>query len=363
MNAPMRRRVTASPGARRVSYVCIINPAMLTFPRVYGRAIAARRSGSWTARQLFRRPGIVRKDAGMQEKLEFLIALATEKHFGRAAQVCGVSQPNLSAAIKQLEAGFGLPLVDRGARFIGFTAEGERVLEWARRIVGDYQAMRADVETMKSGLTGSLRLAVVPTALPLVPRLTATLWSLHPGIRIVISSHSSTEILSRLDNLEADAGITYLDNEPLGRVEEVPLYRERYHLVTAVDGPLGDRASVTWEEVATLPLCLLCPTMQNRRIIDRAFAEAGVHVEPKLESNSIVALTSHLVTGVWASVMPRIMAESLLLPPSITTIPIVAPEVTTLIGLVVGKRDPQPPLTAALITDARRIAPQLAMAA
>lgn len=130
----------------------------------------------------------------MQEKLEFLIALATEKHFGRAAQVCGVSQPNLSAAIKQLESTMGVPLVDRGARFIGFTPEGERVLEWARRIVGDYKAMRADVETMKQGLTGTLRLVVVPTALPMVQRLTATVWSMHPGIKITIASHSSTEI-------------------------------------------------------------------------------------------------------------------------------------------------------------------------
>lgn len=299
----------------------------------------------------------------MQDKLEFLIALAKERHFGRAAQVCGVSQPNLSAAIKQLENTLGVPLVDRGARFMGFTAEGERVLEWARRIVGDVRAMHAEVETMKRGLTGSLRLAVVPTALPLVSKLTAAFWALHPGIKIVISSHSSTEILSRLDNLEADAGLTYLDNEPVGHVDEVPLYRERYHLITAADGPLGGRDTVTWEEVATLPLCLLGSNMQNRRIIDRAFSEAGVVAEPKLESNSIVVLSTHLMTGMWATIMPRIMAESLSLPPTIQAIPIVAPEVSTLIGLVVARRDPQPPLTAALIADARRLAPQLAAAA
>ncbi|MGQ9371033.1 LysR family transcriptional regulator [Azospirillum sp. ST 5-10] len=296
----------------------------------------------------------------MQEKLEFLIALSKEKHFGRAAQVCGVSQPNLSAAIKQLEALLGVPLVDRGARFIGFTAEGERVLEWARRIVGDYQAMHADIETMKRGLTGSLRITAVPTALPLVSRLTAAFWSLHPGIKLSIASHSSTEILSRLENLQADAGITYLDNEPLGRVDEVPLYRERYHLVTSVTSPLGARDTVTWDEVADQPLCLLTQDMQNRRIIDRVFAEAGVNAEPKLESNSIIVLETHLITGMWSTIMPKIMADSLLMPPTIRAIPIVAPEVSTLIGLVVAKRDPQPPLTAALIADARRLAPQLA---
>lgn len=295
----------------------------------------------------------------MQEKLEFLLALAREKHFGRAAQVSGVSQPNLSAAIKQLEAVLGVPLVDRGSRFFGFTAEGERVLEWARRIVGDMRAMKADIETMKQGLTGCMRLAVVPTALPIISRLTAEFRKLHSGVKLTISSHTSTEVLSCLDNLEADAGITYLDNEPVGRVNEIPLYHERYHLVTSRGGPFDSRPSVTWEEVATQPLCLLSPDMQNRRIIDKIFREAGLDVEPMLESNSISLIASHLRTGLWATIMPRIMADSLALPETIQTIPIVAPEMSKLIGLVVSMRDPQPPLTAALIQEARRLAPQL----
>ncbi|PKU22372.1 LysR family transcriptional regulator [Telmatospirillum siberiense] len=295
----------------------------------------------------------------MQDKLEFLIALAREKHFGRAAQICGVSQPNLSLAIKQLEAHFGVPLVDRGSRFVGFTAEGQRVLEWARRIVGDTRAMHADIETMKQGLTGHLRLAVVPTALPIVSKITAAFWRQHAGVKLTISSHTSTEVLSRLDNLEAEAGITYLDNEPVGRVVEIPLYRERYHLVTGPNGPFSERQSVTWEEVATLPLCLLSPDTQNRRIIDHIFKEVGVHVDPILESNSLIALATHLKTGLWSTVMPRIVAEPLDFPGHLRTIPIVAPEMSTLIGMVVSIRDPQPPLTAALINEARLLATQL----
>ena len=296
----------------------------------------------------------------MEEKLEFLLALAREKHFGRAAQACGVSQPNLSAAIKQLENTLGIPLVDRGSRFFGFTAEGQRVLEWARRIVGDMNAMRADVETMKQGDIGHLRIGAIPTALPVMVRHTSALWAVHPGIELTISSHTSTDILGRIDNLQLDAGITYLDNEPLGRVYEVPLYRERYHLVTSSDGPFRDRKSVTWEEAASLPLCLLSRDMQNRRIIDQVFTEAGIDIHPKLESNSIIVIKTHLGSGVWSTIMPHIMVEALDLPSSIRAIPLVAPEVTRLIGLVVAQRDPQPPLTAALIDEARKIAPRLA---
>ncbi|TIQ69265.1 MAG: LysR family transcriptional regulator, partial [Mesorhizobium sp.] len=73
----------------------------------------------------------------MIDKLEFFIALAREEHFGRAAEVCGVTQPTLSAGIKQLEGQLGVMLVLRGSRFQGLTPEGEQVLVWARRIVGD----------------------------------------------------------------------------------------------------------------------------------------------------------------------------------------------------------------------------------
>ena len=77
----------------------------------------------------------------MIDKLEFLLALAQEQHFGRAAEACGVSQPTLSAGIKQLEDTLGVLLVQRGSRFHSFTPEGERVLDWARRIVGDSRAL------------------------------------------------------------------------------------------------------------------------------------------------------------------------------------------------------------------------------
>jgi DNA-binding transcriptional LysR family regulator len=108
----------------------------------------------------------------MLEKLEFIIALAREQHFGRAAEACRVSQPTLSPGIKYLEDMFGVLLVQRGSRFRGFTPEGERVLEWARRIVGDARAMRQDVDALKRGLVGHIRIAAVPTALAMTAMLT-----------------------------------------------------------------------------------------------------------------------------------------------------------------------------------------------
>jgi DNA-binding transcriptional LysR family regulator len=295
----------------------------------------------------------------MIDRLEFLIALAREQHFGRAAEACGVSQPTLSGGIKTLEDSLGVLLVQRGSRFLGFTPEGERVLEWARRIVGDMRAMRQEVDALKRGLAGHLRIAAIPTALAMVAMLTTPYRARHPEVRFTILSRTSIEVLGMLENLEVDAGVTYLDNEPLGRVNTVPLYREHYRLLTSADGALGDRERVTWAEVGQVPLCLLTRDMQNRRIIDALLREAGAEPSPTLESNSMIVLFAHVRTGRWATVMPARLADTLGLTEKVRAIPIVEPDVAHSVGLVVPQRNPTTPLINALIVEARRLAVQL----
>lgn len=295
----------------------------------------------------------------MLDKLDFILALARERHFGRAAEACGVTQPTLSAGVKQLEEQMGVLLVNRGSRFQGFTPEGQRVLEWARRIVGDTQAMRQEINALRHGLTGRLRIAAIPTALAMVAALTTPYRERHPNVQFTIWSRTSFEVLELLENLEIDAGITYIENEPLGRVSVVPLYHERYRLLTSADAPLGNRDKVTWAEVAQVPLCLLTPDMQNRRIIDRLLKSAGGDSRPTLESDSMIVLFSHVRTGRWASVMPAKLAETLGLTETIRAIPIIEPEAVQTIGLVVPKREPMTPITAALVEEAKRIAPEL----
>src|SRR6266581_8643215 len=302
---------------------------------------------------------MVRNDPVMLDKLEYLMALARERHFGHAAEACGVTQPTLSAGIKQLEETLGVLLVQRGSRFIGLTPEGQRTLDWARRIVGDARAMREEIKALRHGLTGQLRIAAIPTTLAMVAALTTPFRAQHPDVRFTILSRTSIEILNALENLQIDAGLTYLDNEPLGRVSAVPLYHERYQLLTAADAPLGDRRTVTWAEVATVPLCLLTPDMQNRRIIDGLLRAAGGEPQPTLESDSMIALFAHVRTGRWASVMPAQLAETLGLTTTIRAIPIVEPEAVHTIGLVVPAREPMTPLNAALVSEARRLASTL----
>src|SRR5215813_6329133 len=295
----------------------------------------------------------------MIDKLEFILALAREQHFGRAAEACNVSQPTLSASIKNLEDMFGVLLVQRGSRFLGFTPEGERVLEWARRIVADARAMRQDVDALKRGLVGHLRIAAIPTALAMSAMLTTPYRAQHPDVRFTILSRTSIQVLSLIENLEVDAGLTYLDNEPLGRVNTVPLYFEEYRFLTSSSAPLGNRDQVTWAEVGKVPLCLLTPDMQNRRIIDGLLRSTGAEASPTLVSDSMIVLFTHVKTGRWASVMPAKLADTLGLSDAVRAIPITEPDSTHAIGLVVPHREPLTPFVAALVDIARKVAVQL----
>src|SRR5216683_1244666 len=292
----------------------------------------------------------------MIDKLEYLLALARERNFGRAAEQCGVTQPTFSAGIKQLEDTLGVMLVQRTSRFLGFTSEGERVLDWARGIVADTRAMRQEMQTLKKGLSGHLKIAAIPTALAMVSTLTTPFRAKHPNVKFTVLSRTSAEVLSMLENLEVDAGLTYIDNEPLGRMRAVPLYLEQYRLLTSESSPLGERDRVPWADVAKIPLCLLTPDMQNRRIIDGLLQAAGGRAEPTLESNSMIVLFSHVRTGRWASVMPEKLADTLGLTERLRSIPIVEPEVVHQIGLVVPPREPMSPLASALVAEASSLA-------
>ena len=179
-------------------------------------------------------------------------------------------------------------------------------------------------------------------------------------MRFSVQSTTSGEIGRLIADLEIDAGITYLENEPLGRLTAVPLYRERYRLLTAIDGVFGGRDAVTWDEVASLPLCLLTPDMQNRRIIDRQLLKAGTESAPLLESNSMIVLLTHVRTAKWASIMPAVLADTFRLNDRIRAVPIMHPDLSHSVGLVVPEREPMTPLCAGLIVEARNAAPGIA---
>ncbi len=288
----------------------------------------------------------------MINKLEMFMALAKEQHFGRAAASLGVTQPTLSTGLRQLEDQLGVKLVQRGSRFGGLTPEGQRALVWARQIVGDARMLREEMRYTRKGLSGHLRIAVIPTALTWASRLASDFNLRHPNVDFTILSRTSVEILTMLENLDIDAGISYLDNEPLGRVSTAVLYRERYTLVCGPDHPLAGRDAVTWQDMADLKLCLLTPDMQNRRIINKNFMDAGVAPQARMESNSTVVLVSHVENGGWTTILPQEIARFLTAGKALRIIPILQSNEGHSVGLVAPYREPHTPVLQALLDEA-----------
>ena len=282
-------------------------------------------------------------------QLEYLVALAKERHFARAAAACHVSQPSLSAGLRNLERDLGVPIVLRSRRFAGFTPEGERVLRWAHRILSECDALRQDLSIMRESLSGVLRVGAIPTALTAASLLTTPFCERYPRTRVSLESLSSREITRRLAEFELDVAMTYVDDDELGNVRVRPLYEERYLLLTPDDGALAGRESVGWAEVASLPLCLLTPRMRNRRILDGLFAADGSVAKPSIETDTVSALYAHVATHRWSSVIAHAWLHMFGTPPGMRVVPLETRGPAPQIGLVTADHDPEPILARALL--------------
>lgn len=238
-------------------------------------------------------------------QLVYLSTLAEERHFGRAAAACHVSQPALSGAIQKLEQELGVLIVQRGQRFEGFTCDGERILLWARRILADCEALKQAAHHNAQALTGSLRLGSIPTALPLIPFFIEACLLAHTQVQHQVYTMAATDLLRKLHAFELDLGLGYLDEQHDPQFETLALFQERYVLVARHRDYFHGRQDMHWADVAQLPLCLLTPNMQSRRGIDQAFLRAGSQATPVLESDSLTILCSHVQQLGLYSILPH----------------------------------------------------------
>ncbi|WP_086822540.1 LysR family transcriptional regulator [Streptomyces sp. NRRL B-24572] len=275
-------------------------------------------------------------------QLEYLVALSRERHFARAAQACHVSQPALSEAIRKLEDELDVPLVLRGRRYEGLTPEGERIVVWAQRLLADRDALKSEVGALRTGLSGRIRIGAVPTASGAVALLTAPFCLAHPLVTVEVAADlRSEDVLRQLRNFEIDAGVTYLHKGLADHFQAVPLYEERYVLLTGTADALPQRASATWEEASRLPLCLLTGTMQGRQVLDEVFAEAGVRPSPRVETDSVASLFAHVRTGRWASIVPHTWLHVFGVPHGMRAVPMAEPARSVPVGLVTVVREPE----------------------
>lgn len=293
-------------------------------------------------------------------QLQYLVALAREKHFTRAALACHVTQPTLSGRIRQLEQELGVPIVERGQRFHGLTPDGQRVLHWANAILEDWASLQQEIATRRNtsgALSGHLSIGVIPSGLPMAGLITKAIHSQHPSIELTVLSQSSIEILRHLEDFSIDVGLTYLDNEPIEGMRSEPIYQERYCALVRADHPWANAASVTWADAATQPLCLLTSDNQNRRIVDRAFRAAHSAPVPRLETNSVINLCANVHLMGLVSIIPEYFLDVVGPISDVRAVPLTDPLVEHSVGLIAVDRDPISPLVLAAFECGRTTEP------
>lgn len=238
------------------------------------------------------------------KQLKFLIALDETRHFGQAAARCHITQPTLSMRLRSLEQELDVQLVNRGQRFEGFTAPGERILAWARSVLAAHDGLLAEAAAYRGNLVGTLRLGVVPLSsfdpLPLLQKLHA----LHPRLQFEMFALSSEQICERLASNALDLGVSFLEHIDSERFDTLPLaatqmgllYDQRYFTFGA--------EPLRWEQVVDLPLGLLSGGMHFRQSIDHNFHSRGLQPQPLLETDAVHQLLQAVHGGFCCAVMP-----------------------------------------------------------
>lgn len=233
--------------------------------------------------------------------LDFFVTLAEEAHFGRAAELCGVSQPALSLAIRKLEEELGSALIVRGQRFQGLTAEGEKVLIWGRQILSDYCNLQADLSgRRKGGLTGVLRLGVSPSAMPVTPDFSAHFERRNPLARVRIAALSMAEIQAGLADFTLDGGIGWMPARRIkgDQTQQVPLWQAGIKFACRSDHPFAEGGPISLADAVTQPLCLIEDLPPGLRLT----------VQPAILGAGLDAVLAHLRSGAWCSLVPDAFA-------------------------------------------------------
>ena len=290
-------------------------------------------------------------------QFRYLVAVAEERHFGRAAQRCNVTQPSLSSGIKQLELELGVPIFlrGRGQRFHGLTAEGERVAVWSRAVLAYCDAMRKEVAMMQNDLTGHLRIGAMPSMSPVLPFLIETVRAKYPGVRVDVQFIGNEAMKLGLNNFALDVALTYLDKADLGRKNTLPIYTEQLSLLVPDRPAFQNRKTITWKEVAQLPLAMLRPTMHERRFVDQVFKSIGCSPVPRVESESILHLMFQAQFAELCTIIPSHFAHAPGLHRGTLALPIVEPIVSQVVGLFWAEGEIVLPMANAFVSIVRKL--------
>jgi len=290
-------------------------------------------------------------------QFHYLVAIAEERHFGRAAQRCNVTQPSLSSAIKHLELELGVPIFlrGRGQRFQGLTAEGERVAILARSILAYCDAMRKEIALMRNDLTGNLRLGAMPSMSPVLPFMLQIVREKYPGLKVDVQFIGNEAMKIGLNNFSLDVALTYLDKADLGRKNTLPIYTEQLSLLVPDIPMFKSHKTITWREAANLPLAMLRPSMHERRFVDQVFKSVGCAPVARVESESILHLMFQVQFTELCTIIPSHFLHAPGLHRGTRALPLVDPIVSQEVGLFWAEGEIVLPMASAFVSIVQKL--------
>jgi LysR family hydrogen peroxide-inducible transcriptional activator len=242
--------------------------------------------------------------------LRYLVALADERHFGRAAERCYVSQPTLSAQIRKLEEYLGVPLVERQPRRVTLTSAGEKIVERARRLLLEADAIVELAKTDRDPLSGAIKLALIPTVGPyLLPHVARRLRKDLPRLKLMLYEFQTAPLLEKLRAGEIDMGVLALP-VPLDGLDAEPLYEEPFTLAVPSGHKLADHERVRVDDLKGETLLLLedghCLRDQALEVCSRI----RVQEEQDYRATSLETLRQMVAAGHGVTLLPQLAAES-----------------------------------------------------
>jgi LysR family hydrogen peroxide-inducible transcriptional activator len=240
--------------------------------------------------------------------LQYLVALAETRHFGRAAERCHVSQPTLSAQLKKLEEFLGVALIERQPRRIALTAAGAAVVERARRMLRDAEDIRALARASQEPLSGQLKIGLIPTLGPyLLPRIAPRLKRALPQLQLMLHEYQTAPLIARVIDGELDLAILALPADTR-RLQTRSLFAEAFLVAMPEQHRLATRRRLKTSDLAGEKLLLLedghCLREQALEVCERAGTE-----EQDFRATSLETLRQMVAAGLGITLLPRLAAE------------------------------------------------------
>jgi len=273
-------------------------------------------------------------------ELKYVVAVATERHFGRAAERCFVSQPSLSAAVKNLEDELGVLIFERGKGEVLVTPTGAEVVVQARRALEEAERVKAIAAQSRNPLEGPLRLGIIHTVAPyLLPELVAALLRSTPGMPLDIEENLTVNLDAMLRSGAIDAAIVALPFDAPG-IRVTALYSENFRVIVPAKHPWARRRTIRPDELAAQNLLLLNVGHCFRdQVLDACHEFTRPPAQGK-EGNSLETIRNMVTSGMGISVLPATALTPKYAMPQVRAIDFAAPAPSR--RIVLASRDAFP---------------------